>query len=196
LFPVKQKYLPYVGNGIARTRTGASQGKKRYIMMNYGRLFLLSITVLVLFQALFGCAKELVRTDLQTLQQYPDQFRGKQVIVTATLQQVTADPDAYAGKKVEITGLVTHDRFWGPPDWNFLLTDEENRTIRCYERTYRYDAWIVPVMAIKRAALQGDEVTLVGKLENNLEIELDWFEYQGQQYDTNYLPATALPTFM
>ena len=52
-------------------------------MMNYGRLFLLSITVLVLFQALFGCAKELVRTDLQTLQQYPDQFRGKQVIVTA-----------------------------------------------------------------------------------------------------------------
>ena len=154
------------------------------------------MAILIFLLSLSGCAGPFVKTDLQTFQQYPEQFKGKRVILTASLEQVMAHPDAYVGKKVELTGPVISKGFWGPPDWDFLLTDGKDRTIRCYEHTYRVDAWILPVMAIKRAARQNEMVTVVGKLQRNLEVELDWIEYEGQHFDTDYLPSAIPYPFM
>ncbi|HNR12942.1 MAG TPA: hypothetical protein PLG17_10190 [Thermodesulfobacteriota bacterium] len=165
-------------------------------MIYQQRLFLLPLACLMLSGLLLGCAGPLVRTDLQTFQQHPEQFKGKQVVITASLEEIYTHRDAYSAKKVEITGTVTRKGFWGPPDWDFFLTDNQGRTLRCYERTYRVDAWIIPVMAIKRAERENSTVTVVGKLEQDLDIELDWFEYQGQHYDTDHLPASVPLPFM
>lgn len=148
-----------------------------------------------LFLTLSSCAGPLVRTDLQTLQEKPEQFEGKQVIVTAGIDDVVAHPEAYKGKKVELTGPVEQKGFWRTPYWSFTIQGEKG-SLKCYERIYRVDAWILPVMAIKRAARENSPVTVVGKVEQDLEIELDWIEYQGQHYDTDRPPANMHVPFI
>jgi len=60
--------------------------------------------------------------------------------------------------------------------------------LRCYEWEYRVDGWIAPEMALRRAEKENEQVTVVGKLEGGLRIELDWIEYKGQHYNTDYKP--------
>jgi hypothetical protein len=151
---------------------------------------LVSVACLGLAFGLYACSP-LVKTDLKSLNENPGQYKGKRVVVTTDLRNILETPEDYFGKKVEVTGYVTTNRLRRSGDWSFILEDEEGRSVTCYEWKYRIDSWLMPSMAIKRAARENGQVTVVGKLEKDLEIELDWIEYEDQHYDTDYLPYTA-----
>jgi hypothetical protein len=53
----------------------------------------------------------------------------------------------------------------------------------------------VPVMAVRRAERNNEQITVVGKLQMGLEIELDWIEYEGQIIDTDFKPPEFRPSF-
>ncbi len=145
---------------------------------------------MVLSISLLACTP-LVKTDLKSLNANPDEYKGKRVVVTTDLKSVVEKPEDYLGKKIELTGYVKTNGFRRTGDWGFILKDEEERSVRCYEREYRIRSWNMPSMALRRAARQNGQVTVVGKLEKDLEIELDWIEYEGLHYDTDYIPYTA-----
>ena len=89
----------------------------------------------------FGCAS-MVKTDLQSLKENPQEYEGKMVVVTADLRSLTEKPEDYLGRKVELTGFVEYNGFRTFHHWNFFLKYEEGRSVRCYEREYRVDAWL------------------------------------------------------
>jgi hypothetical protein len=139
----------------------------------------------------FYACTPLVKTDLKSLNEDPGRYKGKRVVVTADLRSIVEAPEDYIGKHVEVTGYVANNRLRRSGDWAFILEDGEGSSLKCYEWRYRIDSWILPSMAIRRAAREKGQVTVVGKLEKDLEIELDWIEYEDQHYDTDYLPYRA-----
>jgi len=142
---------------------------------------------LVLILLLADCAP-LIKIDSQSFIDHPQEYEGKQVIITAELRQIIEAPLLFKGKKVELKGYVEYKGFWGHQRWHFILKDGEGRTLLCYEKGYRTTAWIVPAAVVEKAARTHQQITVVGKLEEDLEIELDWIEYKGLQIDTDYLP--------
>jgi len=140
-----------------------------------------------LFLNLISCAP-IVKTDLKSLQENPEAYKGKKVIVIADIKSVVEAPGAYMDKKIEIMGYVTLDSFRKTNDWSFVLKDEEGRQVRCYEREYRITSWIMPEMAIRQATQRKEKVTAAGKFEKNGRIELDWIEYKNQHFNTDYKP--------
>jgi len=149
--------------------------------------FLVWIIGLFVFISVLSCAP-LVKTDLKSFNEDPEKYRGKEVIFTTDLKGVVENPTPYLGRKIELTGYVHEYGFIGFGHWNFMLKDEEGRSVRCYERKYRVDAWIMPVLAVRRAEKNNEQVTVVGKLQQGLKIELDWVEYKGQKFDTDFKP--------
>ena len=151
---------------------------KNYLVLLIGFLLLLTLS---------SCAP-IVKTDLKSLQENPEKYKGKKVIITADIKSVVEAPGAYWGKRIEISGYVKTDGFRRTKDWGFILEDQEGRSILCNEREYRVTSWLMPVMALRRAEKENKQVTVEGKLLRNLEIELDWIEYEGQHYDTDFKP--------
>ena len=145
------------------------------------------VSAIVLPLSLFCCAP-LVKTDLKSLNENPEEYHGKRVVVTTDLRSIVEKPEDYLGKKIELTGYVKYNGFRDFSHWNFLLKDEEGRSVRCYEREYRLDAWIWPVVALRRAEKKNEQLTIVGKLHKGLEIELDWIEYEGVKINTDHKP--------
>jgi len=154
------------------------------------RELLVWIACLGLSFGLFACAP-LVKTDLKSLNENPLQYKGKMVVVTTDVRSLVEKPEDYCGKKVELNGYVRLNGFRRTGDWGFILEDEEGRSIRCYEWKYRVESWIMPSMTLRRAARENGQVTIVGRVEKDREIELDWIEYENEHYDTDYLPYTA-----
>lgn len=152
--------------------------------------FLLLTACLVLSISLIACTP-LVKTDLKSLNANPDEYKGKRVVLTTDLRSLAEKPEDYLGKDVEVTGYVRPNRLRRYGDWAFVLEDEEGRSVRCYEREYRVDSWIMPTMAVKRAAREKEQLTVVGRVEKDLEIELDWIEYKEYHYDTDYKPPSV-----
>jgi len=144
---------------------------------------------MVLSLILFSCAP-MVKTDLKSLNENPKKYKGKWVIVTTDLKSVVDNPKGYRGKNIELTGYVKLDTFGftGINDWSFILKDEEGNSLRCYEREYRVYGWIMPEMALRRAEKENEQVTVQGRLEGGLKIELRWIEYKEQHYNTDYKP--------
>lgn len=136
-----------------------------------------------------GCFPPVVRTDLETLIANPEEFYGKEVIVTADFKSVLESPEEYKGRKIEVTGYVDYRGWRGFRAWHFFLSDEEGRKLRCYEGVYRVEGWIIPVVTAKRAARDQNPLTVVGRLEKSMNIELDYIEYEGQYIDTDAKPA-------
>ena len=158
------------------------------------KVFLL-ITCLILSFGLFCCAP-MVKTDLKSLRENPQEYEGKMVVVTTDLRSLAEKPEDYLGRKVELTGFVEYNGFRNFHYWNFLLKDEEGRSVRCYEREYRVYAWLWPVVTVKRAERETGPLTIVGKLHPNLRIELDWIEYEGIHINTDHKPQRfAFPCF-
>jgi len=153
------------------------------------KYFLLWINTLVLSLSLLGCAP-VVKTDLTSLKKNPEKYQGKKIIVTTDLKSLVDNPKDYLGRKIELTGYVKYNGFRGFRNWNFILKDEEGRSVRCYEREYRIEAWRVPVKAVRQAERNNEPITVVGKLQKGLEIELDWIEYKGQTIDTDQKPPS------
>jgi len=140
----------------------------------------------VLSLSLIGCTP-LVTIDLKSFNANPEAYKGKRVVVATDLRSLVEEPEDYLGKDIEVTGYVRLKGLRGSY-WGFVLEDEDGRSVTCYEWNYRVDSWISPSMAIRRAAREKEHVTVVGKVGRDLEIELDWIEYQGQHYDTDYKP--------
>jgi len=148
-----------------------------------------------LFLNLISCAP-IVKTDLKSLQENPEAYKGKKVIVITDIKSVVEAPEAFLDKKIELMGYVTLDGFRKTNDWSFILKDEKDRQVRCYEREYRITSWIMPEMALRQANQGKEKVTVVGKFEKNGKIELDWIEYKGQHFNTDYKPSEVrLPFF-
>ncbi len=148
-----------------------------------------TITSVALLLWVAGCAGPVVKTDLETYLENPGDFEGKQVIFITEISSVVDDLDAYRGKRVELSGNVEYVGFWASSYWNFLLKDGDDVSIKCYERNYHHYAWIMPVNAMKRAERDNGIVTVVGRVESGPKLELDWIEYEGQEYNTDYRPA-------
>jgi hypothetical protein len=140
-----------------------------------------------LFLNLISCAP-VVKTDLKSLKENPEAYKGKKVIIIADIKSVVEAPEAYLGKKIKIMGYVILDGFRKTNDWSFVLKDEDGRQVRCYEREYRITSWIMPEMALRQANQGKEKVTAAGKFEKNGKIELDWIEYKGQHFNTDYKP--------
>ena len=148
------------------------------------------IRIILLF-SISGCTP-VVKTDLKSLNENPEQYRDKEVIVVTDLARVVEDPDAYRGRRVELTGYVAYKGFWASNYWNFILKDETGASIKCFERNYRVDAWLRPVVAVRRAEREKQLLNVVGKVEMGPKIELDWIEHEGVHIDTDFKPRTML----
>jgi hypothetical protein len=72
-------------------------------MRNY-LTFMMGVT---LFLNLISCAHVVVKTDLKSLQENPEAYKGKKVIVIESIKSVVEAPEAFLDKKIEIMGYVT-----------------------------------------------------------------------------------------
>jgi len=152
------------------------------------RKFLLRTAgILVLSSSLSACTP-LVKTDLKNLTANPDQYQGKRVVVTTDLRTLVEKPEDYFGKNIEVTGHVSLKGLRSSGDWSFILKDEEGKSVRCYEWQYGVEYWSMLSVVLRRAERENGQVTVVGKLEKDKEIELDWIVYQDQYIDTDYVP--------
>jgi len=148
-------------------------------------IFLLGIT---LAAGLFSCAGPVVKTDLQSVEENPDTYKGDQVVIATDLRSVVENPDAYLDKRIELKGFVEYRETPLRPYWHFLLKDEDGRSLKCYERRYNNDVWEWPLTAVRKAKKNKEQLTVVGWLEKGRALELDWVEYDGKTIDTDYLP--------
>ena len=152
------------------------------------RRILIAIMGVVSCLGLCSCLGPVVKTDLQSFNANPEDFEGKEVIITADLGTVVEDPEAYLYKKIELKGYVEYKESWIGPYWNFTLIDEDGNSVTCYERWYRTDIWRWPLTAVRQARNKNEQLTVVGRFQKGRTLELDWIEYDGGIMDTDYLP--------
>lgn len=117
--------------------------------------------------------------------------RNAHTIVVASIEEVQKYSTLLIGRKVKIKGHVTYSGFKNFSYWHLILKDNKGNYIRCYEETYRVEAWVIPVMAARDARKNKDLLTAVGKLKGKDLLELDWIEYKGQKIDTDILPSST-----
>jgi len=67
--------------------------------------FLISIIGMLLSLILFSCAP-MVKTDLKRLNENPEKYKGKWVIVTTDLKSVVDDPKAYRAKILSLPDML------------------------------------------------------------------------------------------
>jgi hypothetical protein len=143
-----------------------------------------------------SCAP-VVKTDLKNFMENPEEYKGKSVIITADLKSILANPSAYKSKKIELSGKVTYYRRGNFYPWNFILTDDD-KEIKCYEKKYRVESWIIPVMLVSKAYREKGKITVVGRFNMRRKLpllELDWIEYKGEIVDTDYIPSGFVSPF-
>ncbi len=133
----------------------------------------------------------MVETSLNNYLQNPEAYKEKKVIIVASIKDVCKNSDPLIGKEIKLEGFVKYIGFRCYPYWNFILMDKEGNSIKCYEREYRVEAWIIPIMALKEAEKRKEMIIAVGKLEKKGLLELDWIEYRGEIIDTDYKPPSV-----
>jgi hypothetical protein len=150
------------------------------------RLLIWIAGVAVIF-TLNSCAtSEIVRVDLTHFNENPEEFEDKRVIIKTDIEAITKNPEPYLSKDIELSGFVKKGSFGF--DWGFLLEDEEGLSVKCYERKYRLSPWVRADMAVRKARIKNEKITIVGEIRKNFGIELDWIEYEGEVIDTDYKP--------
>lgn len=149
---------------------------------------LISLMGIVFAGSLFSCAGQVVKTDLQSVEENPDAYKGKRVVITTDLKSLAEKPEDYLEKKVELKGFAEYRE--GPlrPYWHFVLKDEEGRSLKCYERNYHNYVWEWPLMTVRKAKRNKEQLTVVGRFEKRGVLELDWIEYDGETINTDYVP--------
>ena len=145
--------------------------------------------VLSILSAPCCAVKEIVKTDLNSFNQDPEQYKDKRVIITTEIESILKDPTSFIKRDIEISGLVRRNPRGF--EWGFSIRDEKGNSLECYETEYRISPWLRVDQAIKRAELKKEKVTVVGKLGTGLQIELDWIEYEGDVMDTDFKPNTG-----
>jgi hypothetical protein len=163
--------------------------------MHAAKKFMVLIMGMIFSSSLAGCAP-LVKTDLKSFNDNPEEYKGKDVIFTVDIKSVVEHQEAYTGKQVELRGYVTYNGFRDFSYWNFLLNDNNGLSVRCYEDEYRVDVWSWPDTVVKGAERRHEQVAVVGKLEKGRGLELRWIEYDGQTISTDYKPPSIIfPVF-
>jgi len=163
-------------------------------MLNKERKMKNRLLFLISWFFLLGCTP-IVETDINSFMQNPRKYEGKKVVIVTTIKDIQKRPDLFIGKEVKIKGFVRYLGFRGFPYWNFIIKDKEGNSIRCYEREYRIEAWIVPVTALRDAQKNKDILVAVGRLKRKDLLELDWIEYKGQMIDTDFKPVSLRKFF-
>jgi len=54
--------------------------------------------------------------------------------------------------------------------------------------TISCDVWIWPLTVVRETARRNKELTVTGNFKKGRTIELDWLEYEGRNFDTDFLP--------
>ncbi len=153
------------------------------------------IFILLLFSVLSCAPKPLIKVDIDTYLKNQSQYKGKNVVITATLKGVIKNYDLYRGKEIEVSAPVTYygkNLFW---TW-YVMLEKEGMKLRCYEFKDRLVPDPLAVDAAIKARINGDDMTVIGRL-NSDGIELDRIIYDGYDIDTNHPIYTRpiLPVF-
>lgn len=135
-----------------------------------------------------GCASAPVVVDYAEYRTDPQRYREADAVVRIDLATLLASGEALAGRKVELSGPVDYRGHTGFFYWHFYLIGPGEQRVRCYEREYRIESWVVPRTFVQRANSDRGTLTVNGRYEPPLGIELDWIAYDGQRFDTDYLP--------
>jgi len=154
--------------------------------------FLSSTIGLAFSLTVFSCAP-LAKTDLKSLNEDPEKYAGKHIVVTTNLKNVVEKPEDHLGKQIELKGYVQYDELQKLENWNFMIKDNEGRYLKCYESNYNVAAEIWTKMVVRQADRKGEQLTVMGRLEKGLVMELDWIEYGGQHIDTDVKTAADFP---
>ena len=144
---------------------------------------------------LVGCApKEIVRTDLASIRANPEAFADKRVILKTDIMELIHNPTPYDSMEIEVSGIVS--KYSTGIDWGFYLEDTSGARVECYEYEYRHSPWVMVDAVVNRARDSHENMTVAGFFKKGFGIELNWIEYQGQTYYTNYKPdVLGLPAF-
>jgi hypothetical protein len=148
-----------------------------------------SIFLLLLLSFVSCAPKQIIKVDLDTYlknqQQYKgEQFKNKEVVITATLKDIIERYALYRGKIIELSAPVTYygtSLFW---TW-YILLQKDGSKLRCYEDHYRLSPDWRATDAALQARARGDNVTVIGKLYKD-GLELSRLIYDGYDIDTNY----------
>lgn len=149
---------------------------------------------------LAGCANTpLPEVDWADYRADPQAHAGQRTLIRVDLATVNADPRAFSDKELILRGTVskvswTKTQPSGSGDWfrwYLNLTDATGQTVRCYEHTYRTEAWDQVTWLTHRAFEQGGPFTAVGRYRPGYGLELDWITYADTTLDTDYLPPRA-----
>ena len=145
------------------------------------KIIALLVAALFLSVSLSACGTR-VRTDLKSLNENPEKYSGKKVIVTTDLKSVVDSPEAYVGKGVELTGYVSSTHFEGSNEWSVILIDKKEKSVRCYIEGYKEIDLTYHEIALRKEVGKNRPVTVVGKFQKGLSIELEWFKTEGVVY--------------
>ena len=149
--------------------------------------FFLAIGWLLVFTNFLGCSPY-VRVDQKDIGENGEKYKGKHIIIMTDIADLYENDTKYTGKKIELKGYVEYRRTKGVYYWNFILKDDNGRSVVCYERHYKPRPWLRPVYAIMEAERVNDIITIVGRCKQGMKIELDWIEYDDETIDTDYVP--------
>ncbi len=145
----------------------------------------------ILFISFFfmGCTS-VMRTDLESQSGLPEGYsepigRNSIVIIMTDMESVMDDPEPYTGRTVEMSGYVSERSFEGANDWNFILEDASANSINCYKWGSNDTDLTELEIALRQAATDGEEITVLGKFTKGKMIELESIEAMGKTYETN-----------
>ena len=114
---------------------------------------------------------------------YSVQVRGESV-TQVNLADVIANPGNYMGKKIELSGCIN----LLPRHTDRCILEDCGASILCYERGWRIESPLMPVMAMRQAERNHEMVQVIGKLEKageNLRFELYRLECNSHRFNTN-----------
>jgi hypothetical protein len=147
---------------------------KKFIALLIGSFFL---------SASLSACGPMIKTDLKSLNENPEKYKGKRVIVTTNLKSVVDSPEAYLGKRIELAGYVRATRFEEPNEWSFILEDKSERSIKSYVEGYEDANLIMHELALGKAVKENELVTVVGEFQKGPRLELEWIEAEGLEYN-------------
>ena len=143
--------------------------------------------IALLFLAMvLGCT-QMIRVDADTYLHNPEQYEGKDTLITTELGELLDKKELFQGKRVEIAAPITHFEERDAPFW-FIVLEKDGRKIRGYESDFL--GWVPPnaVYLARWAKNNGGDVIAKGKLFGD-DFELDELSYKNLIVNTSAIPT-------
>lgn len=119
---------------------------------------------------------------------HPYASSGPDAPVEVSAAEIQADPVGYTHAYVVLEGHIDRHAYDPPGRWGFLLTDEQGTGLRCYERNYRREGPFGVRILLRKVVAQAGTLRVAGRVTRDGELELDWVEYGGSRFDTDFAP--------